>query len=389
MPRKSMRARLILLGGAAVLALPIAELLLRAFAPVSDPFARYKAEDRAGNYIPSAHTPNYQMTVTAEPGLPGVSGTATFSTNNVGFRGEALARPKPPREYRIFLVGGSTTECHVLDDTQALHAALQQRLRAQVGPGGPRVVVYNAGKAGDKSTDHVAVVTQRLVHLEPDLVVVFAGINDLRAAVHRFDYLHLAESSQAKYTLPLLVKFAATEFQIPRRLWAIQHGFRLQGERERLEAITTTTDCRLKADLAASKPFSDLAPHTDLPPYRRHLQTLAGAARAHGFALVFMTQATTWNSQVDPEARRWHWLGYLDGVRYREDALHRALESYNDVMREVAAEADAPLLDLAVRLPKSLEYFYDDVHFNVRGAATAAAALADILAARGLPPAQP
>jgi hypothetical protein len=74
----------------------------------------------------------------------------------------------------------------------------------------------------------------------------------------------------------------------------------------------------------------------------------------------------------------------VGGEAYREDLLDAAMERYNEALRTVARVNEVPMLDLARALPKSLDFFYDDVHFNVRGADTTAALLADFLIERGL-----
>jgi hypothetical protein len=72
------------------------------------------------------------------------------------------------------------------------------------------------------------------------------------------------------------------------------------------------------------------------------------------------------------------------GVTLREDLMDAALERLNDRMRDVAAAESIPLYDLARLLPKSLQYFYDDCHFNTNGAATTGEGLSTFLAERGL-----
>jgi len=62
--------------------------------------------------------------------------------------------------------------------------------------------------------------------------------------------------------------------------------------------------------------------------------------------------------------------------------MHAALESLNDVMRDLAREHEVPLYDLARDMPKSSECFYDDVHFNIRGAQDAAIGLARVIEAQ-------
>jgi hypothetical protein len=44
------------------------------------------------------------------------------------------------------------------------------------------------------------------------------------------------------------------------------------------------------------------------------------------------------------------------------------MERYNDVTKQVAAENDLLLIDLADKMPKSSLYFYDLVHFTNKGA---------------------
>jgi len=55
-------------------------------------------------------------------------------------------------------------------------------------------------------------------------------------------------------------------------------------------------------------------------------------------------------------------------------------------MRQIAIEHAVPLYDLAKLMPKSLEYFYDDVHFNVKGAHTAGTQLAAFILENNLMP---
>ena len=68
------------------------------------------------------------------------------------------------------------------------------------------------------------------------------------------------------------------------------------------------------------------------------------------------------------------------GKTYQEALMDEGLESLNDVMRQTAQSYSVHLYDLVSVLPKSTEYFYDDVHFNVRGASVMALGLGQYLA---------
>lgn len=146
-------ANALLAAGVVLLTLVAAEVVLRLGAPVSDPFEDLKTRRFVNQYIRSSFTPRMRLETEAEAGLPGLAGKHVFTTNNVGLRGDSLAQPKPPDEYRVFMIGGSTVEGLYLGDSQTITAALQRAL-ARTSPG-RTVKVYNAGKSGDKSDDHV------------------------------------------------------------------------------------------------------------------------------------------------------------------------------------------------------------------------------------------
>jgi lysophospholipase L1-like esterase len=355
------------------------EALLRAMAPIADP---YKLHKRRANivqtYLRSSFPPNMRIQLSTEEGLPGMDGReTTFTTNNVGLRGDSLPMPKPEDELRVFVVGGSSTETLYLDDRQAITRVLQDRLDTIVS--GKRVKVYGAGKSGARSYDHIEMIAHRLVHLEPDALIVFAGVNDLRAAMYGRDYLMLPPALGApdtEWTLMQLLRFAVTEFQLGRRLFSL---LKPDDYRDAVEQITLRSNFRRSVRMREALPVSVSAPRIDVAPYRNNLISIVGIARSHGIDLLFMTQPTTWNSRVDSEIAKWHWMTAGPDSAYREEALDQAMEAYNDAVRAVAAEFDVPLFDIARLLPKSGQYFYDDVHFNPRGADTAGAMLASFV----------
>jgi len=320
-----------------------------------------------------------------EDGLPGVKpGEVNFSVNNMGFRGDDITEPKPAGEFRIFLVGGSTTECRLVDDADEPGRELQNLLNSKLG-GNSGVKVYNTGKSGDKTFDHIAIMGHRLVHLEPDLIVVLAGINGLIIAANGADYLHLSEVDSQELHLGALLKYAATDFQIGRRVFRLVHKIGPQTDQQAFQEISKQTNFRRRSQSRMARPVSSDPPRTDLAHYRNNLLTIVGIARAHRVPLILITQASTWNSKIDSQAEKWHWMGLaFDDQTYREDFLDNALESYNDVARQLGAEDQVPVLDLARVIPKSLEFFYDDCHFNLKGAQKVASLLSELIVQKNL-----
>ncbi|MFP5285428.1 MAG: SGNH/GDSL hydrolase family protein, partial [Thermoanaerobaculia bacterium] len=102
--------------------------------------------------------------------MPGIEDESRFFINEHGLRGDPFS---PGQEYRILAVGGSTTECLYLDETEAWPRLLQERL-------GPGVWVGNVGRSGQMTRNHVVQV-EKLIRQYPriDAVLLLAGVNDL------------------------------------------------------------------------------------------------------------------------------------------------------------------------------------------------------------------
>jgi lysophospholipase L1-like esterase len=363
------------------------------FAPVPNPYEEIeRLKPQINQYIRFEYPRNYAAVTEAEPGLPGLSGIHRFTTNNMGFRGDPLVDPKPPNEFRVFMVGGSTTECFYLDDKDDIARVVQRELAA-VAPEDTTIRVYNVGLSGAASDDHVATISQRLVHLEPDLIVVFCGINDLSRSIYNYDYRHYVEYRPA-YRKPWFKRWPM-QLQLVRRLAYFRRRIRQDAQRLQEERPLVSNYAGL-VGLQRSVPPTDALPRTDESSYASNLRSIAGLATGHAFKLVFMTQQTTWNSTVDPAAKDRHWMRYRAGVRnndtpetgitFREDSMDAAMERLNDTMRAVSTDARVPLYDLARTLPKSTEFFYDDCHFNTAGAARTGQDLAGFLVAQRLVP---
>jgi lysophospholipase L1-like esterase len=371
--------RIALLCLSTVVALGIAEIALALVAPVEDPFEAIK-HPSPNSFIRSQRQPSDTYQIRVVDALPGIPRTATYGTNNVGYRGPPLLMPKPEGEYRIIMVGASTTENPLLDDSLTLSAVMQRELRARTGDG--RIRVYSAGVAGHRSDDHVAMVGHRIAHQDPDLIVVFAGINDLLAAMQDLDYQHFGadRSPRTDLTFYTMLKMMSTEWQLPRRLVYLSRNFR--GDAGLRSQGVATTDYAAAVATMHAAPTATERPRTDLLSFIENIQSIVGMARAHGWDVALMTQFTTWNSTTDPATDEWQWLRLANGVVYPEEWMDEAMEQYNDGLRTLASEADVPLLDLSAMLEKSSRYAFDDVHFTAEGSDVAGTALAELLVDR-------
>ncbi len=192
--RTSVAARLLLLGGAALVALVLLEIALRVL-PLRDPSmtAAFKnppweawADPAWGNPSPEAYRPEATIGYEHAPGVDEpvrlaarASGAFRFRTNNLGLRRDAdTATAKPAGTRRVVVLGDSHTDGYV-DNAESFATVLEARLRERLGPSDV-VEVLNAGVVGYSPAQEYLWYAVRGVALAPDVVVLvlYAG-NDV------------------------------------------------------------------------------------------------------------------------------------------------------------------------------------------------------------------
>lgn len=105
------------------------------------------------------------------------------SHNSLGLRGKETTWEKPAGVFRILTLGGSS----VYGQSESSDAKVwSQRLEdlANLAPRGARIEVVNGGCMGYTSYEMLAQLAFRGVHLDPDLVLIYETVNDMRAALY-------------------------------------------------------------------------------------------------------------------------------------------------------------------------------------------------------------
>jgi lysophospholipase L1-like esterase len=210
-------------------------------------------------------------------------------------------------------------------------------------------------------------LSNRLIHLQPDLIILFASLNDFSKNISKYDYSHFG-----KQPFPSALRWhqKSTRFQIARRVY-----YAFVSEERYRQQITMKTRYRRFVAYEQSFPLSDSTPYINTEDYRKNLEGFAGTCQYNKIPVIFMTNQTTWGT-TDSILQRSHWLCIRSGVRYRHQKMDSGLNVYNNAMRAVAEAHAIPLFDLPAIIPKSRQYFYDDCHFTNEGVAFTARSLA-------------
>ena len=132
--------------------------------------------------------------------------------------------------------------------------------------------------------------------------------------------------------------------------------------------------------------------YRSLPDYRRNLGLLVHFLKADGLKVVLMTEPFLYKDAMPPEERAVLWFGKTfcktrTGTFTYEypspSSLRAAMDAFNGATRDLGAAEDVHVIDLAPRIPRTLEYFVDDVHYRAKGARMVATVVAEELGQTG------
>jgi lysophospholipase L1-like esterase len=285
------------------------------------------------------------------------------SANRLGFRGPDVTVPKPAGVYRIVLLGESSTHGWYVNDDQTIDAYLRAVLAGERPD--LRVEVVDLAYDGYDSYQ----MWQRLAHdgvpLQPDLVVVNAGVNDVRNA--RYAHLHGDPDPRTLIWEPELRRQEAEIARGGPTLWTrLKHVSYLT----RLPGV-------IRQDLTARRRGAGPAAGGHPDPgaadnFQRNIERIAAIAGRLRAPLVLSTppSALFLPDAPSPMLRRDYWLQDRAATqRYRDTLAAR--------LRVVAARLRAesqPAVYVAPRLPGAA--FLDDVHLTPEGNRAMAEALA-------------
>lgn len=367
-----MRAKIVLVLVSIILTLFALELGLRFY------LSNYGDERQKIQYLYSRQEINEKLTLLR--GLPflnyGLSPNHKY-VNSRGYRGPEVALPKPPEVYRIVALGGSTTFGLFLDHWQLAYPhQLERILRSDYGY--DQVEVVNAGVPQYSTWESAVNLLLRLPDLEPDMVIIYHGVNDVGARLSDPDYFDGLYSAKGYWTdqndpLPpsSLLRFAMKRLGFDLRAdYTLDAKFRLaDGIRGcLLEASATDSYCR-GYDMSASDALKANPPLY----FERNMRNMIRLARGMNSEALLLTWAY---SPLDFPIEGGGGMVY----QYLQDGVGE----HNAIVRKLAEEEDTLFYDLQASMPTALKFWVNGIHMKAAGAAEMARQVADYLDSTGI-----
>jgi lysophospholipase L1-like esterase len=294
------------------------------------------------------------------------------SHDSRGFRNPELAEPKREGSLRIACLGASTTYGHELLAEEAWPAQLERLLRAD----GLDVEVVNAGVPGWVSRETVISLEERVLAVEPDVVVVYQGRNELFPQAYngyRDDYAHFRDPDWdfARTNRAHKAVFRLSRLALVLCTW--------RGDRFGWEGYLENPvyGCNVKANVPTpAETVANLLDPARTGGYRANVERLVASARAAGAEVLLCTMAF--------RAER-----FATGMLHEDPSIHPALaaqvDENNEVVREIARRLGVPLAETAA-MAGDEGWFRDDCHMTAAGHARRAEIVRGRLLEEGLVP---
>jgi len=294
--------------------------------------------------------------------MPGVSQPAEMVINPDGLRGHDL--PETRHDYRIVCVGGGTTECLYLDDSETWPALLSQGLREELQE---PVSVDSAGHSGYASREHAKFIERSNLLTQIDCLVVMVGPDDVlqrlvgtipvRPRVTQTRLFSLLADAMGRQSEP--------------GLFADFHGVGLVQARQKLYERQRHFD----VDQA-------------LAEFESQIRRIIRVAQQRKVRLVFVAAPVLWDDVLDERAQKvLRYARILDKPNPDDWVQPRRCRELADLFNErlfvACREAECEVVDLTFLSALDL-LFHDDIHFNEAGCRELARPLVEYFVRSGL-----
>jgi lysophospholipase L1-like esterase len=230
---------------------------------------------------------------------------------------------------------------------------------------GKKINSYNGGLSGNNSLHAIDLLVNKVIPLQPRVVVFMENINDLSTLLYKKTYW---SSNNVRAPLETLEKGKLLgkllkELLIP-QLNEAYRNFKGSVFSQEEDEFAQDRGRKLAVDPAGlAREFA------------RNLEVFADICRDRDITPVLMTQANRVTANPDPVVAAYIGkCGQDTGISYQD--FKRLYDLFNETIREVGRKKGVLVIDLAREVPPDKEHLYDLVHFNDAGSRYAAKIIA-------------
>ncbi|HAT84854.1 GDSL-type esterase/lipase family protein [Cohaesibacter gelatinilyticus] len=298
--------------------------------------------------------------------LPGFSGVESITTDSKGFRTTKKIDYSDKEPFRVFAIGGSTTEQLALDDHETWTSVLQELLEQKTGRD---VEVINTGVSGLTSRQHYATL-EEIKNYQPDMVLFMMGINDWNKDIK---------------ALQSAIPFPELGFRNTPLRYGLENAFNIANS-FRPKAPDNLTiergDYYSKQNDSLNRPEKvDVTFKTVSERYKNWVQKISDGCKEWGLNCIFIDQPVAYQAEIEQGLRERLWMtppneAYTLSLNNLTDISN----TYNSWLISFARNSEhLKACPISQNVPASIKYLTDDCHFNEAGAKLVGTLISDCL----------
>lgn len=244
--------------------------------------------------------------------------------------------------FNIFCLGGSTTE---FKDSQGkgwperVEAILNQTL------GRTDIRVHNLGKQWYTTQHSLIYYETSLRHSPPDAILIMHTINDL---LNNADFSYFSRG-------PFRRDYGNFDGPIYRLV-------RPQGFFAFMGWMIKSMWYHAPRDTVRTTNFPGLV------SFKQNLNSFFDLAAIDNVPVMLMTQPNLYKEALSPEEQDVLYMLRFEAIgpqkQWDVSTVYEGMNQYREAVLSVARERHASIIDLDSQIPKTLDYFYDDVHYT-------------------------
>ncbi len=283
---------------------------------------------------------------------------------------------KDTNEFRIIALGGSTTRCNRLEEQYRYPQVLEDIL-SEAYPS-RKITVLNAGMDWYTTQHSLINYITYCSDFNPDMVVVMHSINDIyRSFESPFFSMGEFNDRYSNFYGPAIngARPPAPETFEKNLLKQVYYS---------IMNLTDSTASKSKEFLSQINGSEEDIPfekYRSYKPYQKYFSKLFHYLYSDSVECVLVLQPSIYKKTMTQAEYDRLWFGkldcYEDGVYPSPASLAEAMNKYNSAAKAIAIENNIEVVDGATNVPKTLDYFTDDVHYTNIGAAKLAELVAE------------
>jgi len=330
--------------------------------------------------FPSLSVERGPVSLRVRQALPGLRQEILYERDAFGLRTLSLdpAR-KPPGAVRILCIGASTTDQPTQDTADTWCSLLQVSLTERFSGLGFVIETATLAQGGWRVPDLIARMNDQVGTLQPDIVVILMGINDLAfngGPGYLYTGLPDRLTSIAAHHAEIKTGFwgrCETISHLCHRMFLLRKAFqewRLRREGRLLEWHSQNLPIlRREYQQYPNVEWPRREPDP-LQEFEDGTEALLTMLVNRGIDAVVLGQPVLWKESMSESERAalWFYVETPEGrVRPSGRWLVAEMTRYNAAQHTIAQKYGVRYLDLDTRIPKDLDHYFDDCHFTDLG----------------------